>query len=130
MQRRRAAIAALAEREKLDAILVCGENRSGSGVGWLTGWPVTAEAVAVFDPARPGVLFVQYHNHVPLAAGKQRRLARKFDLVNLNGAYTLLRIVKSPGPMPDIALEAGMTIVLQPNVVTRDARAGVQIGNW
>ena len=42
---RRARLAALAEG--LDAVLVCGENRSGSGVGWLTGWPVTAEAVAL-----------------------------------------------------------------------------------
>src|SRR5262249_9563547 len=32
------------------------------------------------------------------------------------------------GPVPEMALEAGMTIVLQPNVVTRDGRAGVQIG--
>ena len=32
------------------------------------------------------------------------------------------------GPVPELALEAGMTIVLQPNVVTRDGRAGVQIG--
>jgi Xaa-Pro aminopeptidase len=32
------------------------------------------------------------------------------------------------GPLPGSALQAGMTIVLQPNVVTRDGRAGVQIG--
>jgi Xaa-Pro dipeptidase len=32
------------------------------------------------------------------------------------------------GPVPGMALQAGMTIVLQPNVVTRDGRAGVQIG--
>jgi Xaa-Pro aminopeptidase len=32
------------------------------------------------------------------------------------------------GPVPDMALEAGMTIVVQPNVVTPDGRAGVQIG--
>jgi Xaa-Pro aminopeptidase len=32
------------------------------------------------------------------------------------------------GPVPEMTLEAGMTIVLQPNVVTRDGRAGVQIG--
>jgi Xaa-Pro aminopeptidase len=32
------------------------------------------------------------------------------------------------GAVPDMALQAGMTIVLQPNVVTRDGRAGVQIG--
>jgi Xaa-Pro aminopeptidase len=32
------------------------------------------------------------------------------------------------GPVPEMQLAAGMTIVLQPNVVTQDARAGVQIG--
>jgi Xaa-Pro dipeptidase len=32
------------------------------------------------------------------------------------------------GVVPEMALEAGMTIVLQPNVVTRDGRAGVQAG--
>ena len=32
------------------------------------------------------------------------------------------------GTIPEMVLEAGMTIVLQPNVVTPDARAGVQIG--
>jgi Xaa-Pro aminopeptidase len=32
------------------------------------------------------------------------------------------------GPVPDLILEAGMTIVVQPNVVTRDGRAGVQVG--
>ena len=38
---------------------------------WLTGWPVTAEAVGVFTPGQPDALFVQHVNHVPLA----RRLA-------------------------------------------------------
>jgi Xaa-Pro aminopeptidase len=32
------------------------------------------------------------------------------------------------GPVPDLKLEANMTIVVQPNVVTRDHRAGVQVG--
>jgi Xaa-Pro aminopeptidase len=30
--------------------------------------------------------------------------------------------------VPDLKLEANMTIVVQPNVVTRDHRAGVQVG--
>ncbi len=134
MRLRREALAGLAERARADLLLVCGENRAGSGVGWLTGWPVTAEAVAVFDPDRPGVLLVQHHNHVPLArrlagdfevrwggastldaleddlakrqskrvgimgtlaASKQQRLARRFELVDLNAAYTGLRLLKS-----------------------------------
>jgi Xaa-Pro aminopeptidase len=32
------------------------------------------------------------------------------------------------GLVPERLLEAGMTIVVQPNVVTRDGRAGVQVG--
>jgi len=31
-------------------------------------------------------------------------------------------------PLPDLVLEEGMFIVVQPNVITRDARAGVQVG--
>jgi Xaa-Pro aminopeptidase len=32
------------------------------------------------------------------------------------------------GPVPDLVLQAGMTLVVQPNVVTTDGRAGVQLG--
>lgn len=148
MQRRRQALSELAERAQADAILVCGENRAGSGVAWLTGWPVTAEAVAVFDAARPGVLFVQYRNHVPLAqriagdfevrwggpstldaleeelrnraarkigvigplaAGKQRRLARRFELIDMNSVYTQLRLVKSPEELDWVRIGAWLS---------------------
>jgi Xaa-Pro aminopeptidase len=32
------------------------------------------------------------------------------------------------GPIPEEPFEAGMTVVVQPNVVTRDGKAGVQTG--
>jgi Xaa-Pro aminopeptidase len=32
------------------------------------------------------------------------------------------------GPLPELHLEANMTIVVQPNVITRDGKAGVQVG--
>jgi hypothetical protein len=35
---------------------------------------------------------------------------------------------RAAGPIPDMNLEANMTIVVQPNVITRDHRAGVQLG--
>jgi Xaa-Pro aminopeptidase len=54
----------------------CGANRFGSAVQWLTGWPVTAEAVGVLSRSERDALFVQYHNHVPLA----RRLAADADV--------------------------------------------------
>ncbi|HSL26530.1 MAG TPA: hypothetical protein VLA54_09640 [Acidimicrobiia bacterium] len=31
-------------------------------------------------------------------------------------------------PLPDLVFEEGMTVVVQPNVVTTDERAGVQTG--
>jgi Xaa-Pro aminopeptidase len=57
-------------------LLVYGANRSGSGVQWLTRWPVTAEAAVIVTPGRPDALFVQHHNHLPLA----RRLATEAEV--------------------------------------------------
>ncbi len=68
MARRRAAIAALLDENQCDHLIYCGANRFGSAVQWLTGWPVTAEAVGIFTPGRRDALFVQYHNHVPQAS--------------------------------------------------------------
>lgn len=71
MARRRDAIKRLLDETGLDHLVYCGANRFGSAVQWLTGWPVTAEAIGVFMPGKPDALFVQHVNHVPLA----RRLA-------------------------------------------------------
>jgi len=67
MASRRARIKALLAEAQCNHLIFCGANRFGSGVQWLTGWPVTAEAVGVFTPGEQDALFVQYHNHVPLA---------------------------------------------------------------
>ena len=71
MARRRDAVAALLGEAGLDHLVYCGANRFGSAVQWLTGWPVTAEAVGVFTPGEADAMFVQHVNHAPLA----RRLA-------------------------------------------------------
>ena len=76
MRRRRAVIAAMLAESGLDHLVYCGANRFGSAVQWLTGWPVTAEAVGVLSPGRPDALFVQHVNHVPLA----QRLAAPADV--------------------------------------------------
>jgi Xaa-Pro dipeptidase len=68
MQRRRAAVAGLLLEAGVDHLVYCGANRFGSPVQWLTGWPVTAEAVGVFTPSRPDAMFVQHVNHAPLAS--------------------------------------------------------------
>jgi Xaa-Pro aminopeptidase len=73
MRRRRSAIAAELDRAGVSHALVYGANRSGSAVSWLTGWPVTREALLIVgpDPA-DDLLLVSYFNHVPQA----RRLSR------------------------------------------------------
>jgi Xaa-Pro dipeptidase len=68
MRRRRAAVAGLLLEAGVDHLVYCGANRFGSVVQWLTGWPVTAEAVGVFTPGKPDAMFVQHVNHAPLAS--------------------------------------------------------------
>jgi len=68
-RRRRAAIVEAGASRDADLVVVYGANRSGSAVPWLCGWPVSREAVLVVDAERgEDVMFVQFHNHVPLAA--------------------------------------------------------------
>lgn len=76
MQRRRAELDALMASAGLDHVVLYGANRSGSAVPWLTGWPVTREALVVHTPNEPDVLLVQFYNHVPQA----RALAPEADV--------------------------------------------------
>jgi len=76
MARRRVAIEDLLRGGDLDHLIYCGANRFGSAVQWLTGWPVTTEAVGVFTPGQADAMFVQHVNHVPLA----RRIAAPVEV--------------------------------------------------
>ena len=76
MAARHGAVAELLEAAGRRHLVVWGANRSGSGVQWLTRWPVTAEAAVVVTPGAPDALFVQHHNHLPLA----RRLATEAEV--------------------------------------------------
>ena len=67
MARRRRAIEGLLAESGLDHLVFCGANRFGSAVQWLTGWPVTTEAVGVLTPGEADAMFVQHVNHAPLA---------------------------------------------------------------
>jgi Xaa-Pro aminopeptidase len=69
-------VAALLAESGREHLVVWGANRSGSGVQWLTRWPVTAEAAAIVTPGRADALYVQHHNHLPLA----RRLATEAEV--------------------------------------------------
>src|SRR3954463_10644992 len=68
MNRRRAANERLMQEAGCDHLVFCGANRFGSVVQWLTGWPVTAEAVGVLTPGERDAMFVQYVNHAELAS--------------------------------------------------------------
>lgn len=54
------------------------------------------------------------------------------DLVHGYGGGYLPPVIAMPGrphaPVPDLAFAPGMMVVVQPNVITRDGRAGVQTG--
>jgi len=76
MARRRAALARVMERAEVDQLLVCGEQRAGTGVAWLTSWPATVEAYAIVAPGEPQVMYIEWYNHWPLA----RRLARDTEV--------------------------------------------------
>ena len=136
MRRRRAAFGAELQRRGVPYALVYGANRSGSAVSWLTGWPVTREALLVAGPDEDeDVLLVSFYNHLPQArrlatvraawAGRRavataldliatrgalpgriglvgalpfdqyRLLAEQVEVLDLNPAYTGLRLVKS-----------------------------------
>jgi Xaa-Pro aminopeptidase len=127
MARRHDALAAV--MGDVDHVLVHGANRSGTAVGWLTRWPVTREAVVVFTPGERDALYVGFYNHVPNAAriateaevrwigdfepppgriGVIGRPARDGE-VDLNAAYTQLRLVKSAEEIEWIRHAAALT---------------------
>lgn len=76
MARRRAALHEVMEARGVSLAVLCGASRSGSAVQWLTGWPVSREAMVLVEPGAPDVLLVQFYNHVPAA----RRIARDADV--------------------------------------------------
>lgn len=123
LARRRAAVAALAARDGLDAVVAYGANRFGSAVPWLTGWPVTREAAVVLRDGAPVSLLVGFPNHVPNA----RRIARDCEVRGLGdnaGASIVaelgqVRRVGTIGPVP-VALRRALDDVATVVVLDRD----------
>jgi Xaa-Pro dipeptidase len=74
-RRKRALIGAM-QKMQVDHLLVCGEQRVGSGVAWVTGWPTTTEALVIVSPSEKNVMFVEWYNHWPLAS----RMAQETDV--------------------------------------------------
>lgn len=105
MRRRRSAVAAEIDRAGVSHALVYGANRSGSAVSWLTGWPVTREALLIVapDPA-DDLLLVSYFNHVPQA----RRLANRRVEVEWAGDAAMGTAI---GLLPPAALADGLAVI-------------------
>jgi Xaa-Pro dipeptidase len=118
--RRRRRVEDCAAERGLDAVVVYGANRAGSAVPWLTGWPVTREAVVVMRPATQPVLLVGFANHVPNAA----RIAVDCDvrpcgqstastLKSLLGDAKRVGVIGSPpGPVRKVLRAAGDVVEL------------------
>ena len=74
--RRRAALETAMAETGADALVLYGSNRTGSAIGWLTGWQITREAAVVMSPGARDEMYVQFYNHVPAA----RRWAKDADV--------------------------------------------------
>jgi Xaa-Pro dipeptidase len=74
--RRRSALIGAMQRAQVDHLVVCGEQRVGSGVPWITGWPTTTEALVIASPSEKNLMFMEWYNHVPLAT----RMAQHTDV--------------------------------------------------
>lgn len=98
MRRRRAALAGELERRGIVWALVYGANRSGSAVMWLTGWPVTREALLVMGPEPDDdVLLVSFFNHLPQA---RRLSATRAEWAGRPAVATALDLMASRGRLP------------------------------
>jgi Xaa-Pro dipeptidase len=97
--RRREAFGREMERGGASHALVYGANRSGSAVSWLTGWPVTREALLVVSPdSGDDVLLVSYFNHVPQA---RRLSAARVEFAGPRAVATALDLLAARGRLPD-----------------------------
>ena len=98
MQRRRAVLGRELERRGISYALVYGANRSGSAVMWLTGWPVTREALLVMAPGQDDdVLLVSFFNHVPQA---RRLSAARVEWAGTSAVATALDLIAARGRLP------------------------------
>jgi len=80
--RRKAQTLAIADSVGCTSVMAFGENRSGVGVTYLTGWSVTRAAVCTIG-ARETQMWIAFPNHVPYA----RRVLRQCDIHELAGRW-------------------------------------------
>jgi Xaa-Pro dipeptidase len=120
MARRRAAIEALVKDAGCDHLVFCGANRFGSSVQWLTGWPVTTEAVGVLTPGEADAMFVQHVNHAPLA----QKMAARAKVV-WGGGSSIGAAVEA---LERRAAQVGRVAVIGPMTFEQHATLAVRFG--
>lgn len=77
MARRDSLLADMLAAHNLGALIAVEAMRAGTATSWITGWPVTAEAVTLIVPGAERRMFIQHFNHLPLA----RRLAHNTEVL-------------------------------------------------
>ena len=65
--RRKQALADVMNSLDIDTVLLVTAGGVGNATRWITNWPGTQQALTVFKPNQLSTMFVEYHNHVPLA---------------------------------------------------------------
>jgi Xaa-Pro aminopeptidase len=122
--RRREALSRVMHRHGVDQLLIVTDQRTGNAPQWLTGWPGTVEAFAVFEPGEPITMFVEWYNHVPLA----RRIAQGVDVrwgehrgIALTAQELKRRGAKRVGLMGPLASRKLKELEKQFNVVALDS---------
>jgi Xaa-Pro dipeptidase len=126
MRRRRAAFGRELERSGTRYALVYGANRSGSAVSWLTGWPVTREALLVVAPEpEDDVLLVSFFNHVPQA---RRLAAARVEWTGPRAVATALDVMSARGRLPSRIGVAGALPFDQYRLLSEQVPAVVDLG--
>ena len=106
--RRHAGIAGAMAAAGADHALIVTVQNAGNATRWMTNWPGTAEALLLFRPGEPMVMFVEYYNHLPLARlmardtdvrwGEEQGLAKTIEELTRRGARRVGVIGPLSGP--------------------------------
>jgi Xaa-Pro aminopeptidase len=92
MLRRRRMVENLMSVKSVDHLVIYAVGGRGGAVSWLSQWLVTNEALLIVSPHERDALFIQYFNHVPLAA----KLASEAD-VSWGGSSTIVAGIEEIG---------------------------------
>lgn len=114
---RRQWVAEVAAQRGVDIVLGYGAHRTGSVVPWLTGWPVTREAVVVLAPGHRPTLLVGFPNHVPNA----RRIARdtEVDSCGESTPVTVLDLLAGSGNPRRVGVIGPVPVALRDALASR-----------